>query len=88
MAEKKKKQTPLQLAAAMMVERRWKNTTKAERSELMRQAALKRKKPYVGGRKRLPDRCYCGKNSRHTAELRSFDCCKRAGLYPGKEAAK
>ena len=88
MAEKKKKRAPLSLAAAMMVERRWKNTTKKERSELMRQAALQRKNPYVGGRKRLADRCYCGKTSRHTAELRCFDCCKRAGLYPGKEAAK
>jgi hypothetical protein len=88
MAEKKKKQTPVQEAAALMVKQRWRKMTKEARSEFMRQAALKRKKPYVGGRKKVADRCYCGKTSRHTAELRSFDCCKRAGLYPGKEAAK
>lgn len=29
-------------------------------------------------------RCFCGQYTLRSAALRSFDCCKRAGLYPKK----
>lgn len=29
-------------------------------------------------------RCWCGKYTLHSATQRQFDCCKRAGLWPGR----
>jgi hypothetical protein len=49
--------------------------TKAQRKqEASRAASFPRKKD-------VP-RCFCGKRTLHTATLRAFDCCKKAGKYP------
>jgi hypothetical protein len=87
MAEEKKL-TPVQQAASVMGKKRWKKVSKKERSALMSAARAAVINPYTGGRKRLADRCYCGRTTRHTAELRAFDCCKKAGLFPGRETDK
>jgi hypothetical protein len=75
----------VQEAASTMGKKRWKKVSKKERSALMTAARAAVKNPYTGGRKRLEDRCYCGKSSRHTATLRAFGCCKKAGMFPGQE---
>ena len=80
-----KKMTPMQLGASLMSKKRWKKMTKTARSEFMSAASLKVKNRYKGGRPRSTERCYCGMRSLHSATLRAFDCCKKAGVFPGQE---
>jgi Asp-tRNA(Asn)/Glu-tRNA(Gln) amidotransferase A subunit family amidase len=61
------------------------NHTKEERREAAARAGRGNKgKP----KKPLAPRCYCGKNTRHTAGLRAFACCKKAGIYPSGKRVK
>ena len=48
-----------------------------------RSRQMKAVRAHGGGRQRSDKpRCWCGAYTLHSARQRSFDCCKRAGLYP------
>ena len=64
-------------AASALAKRRWKKTTKKQRKQTMRDV-----RSHGGGMPRSAERCYCGATSLHTAKVRKFDCCKRAGKFP------
>jgi hypothetical protein len=75
------KKTDVQLGAAAMGRARWKGVSKEERSRILKAARAR-----GGGRPRSEDRCYCGARTWHSATIRRFDCCKRAGKFPaGKQ---
>ena len=57
---------------------RWKGVSKRQRSQQMKAV-----REAGGGRQRSPERCWCGAYTLHTATQRRFDCCKRAGVFPG-----
>lgn len=67
----KKKEETIKLAARMMADARWKNTTAKERSEHSRRVAQT---------PRTAKRCFCGASSMLRAAERYFDCCRRAGV--------
>jgi hypothetical protein len=71
------KKTDVQLGAAAMGRARWKGVSKEERSRILKAA-----RAHGGGRSRSEDRCYCGARTWHSATIRRFDCCKRAGKFP------
>jgi hypothetical protein len=64
-------------AASLLARAQWEAYTAEERSAIMRAT-----QNGSGGRPRATERCWCGRYARSTAELRRFDCCKRAGVYP------
>lgn len=66
-----KKEKPINLAARMMAEARWKGVTPAERSESLRRVAQT---------PRTAKRCFCGATGMITAASRYFDCCRKAGV--------
>ena len=66
----------LRAAAARLSRAQWARLTPEERSVRMSAAGK------LGGRPRDLKRCYCGHRNWHSATIRRFDCCKRAGLYP------
>lgn len=70
-------------AASAMSKAHWEKVSADDRS-----AILKAVRAHGGGRQRSEDRCYCGQRSRHSAELRRFDCCKRAGKFPEDAKSK
>lgn len=54
-------------------------------SERSRSRQMKAIRAHGGGRPRSQGpRCYCGKYTLHCATQRQFDCCKRAGVWPGR----
>jgi hypothetical protein len=58
-------------------EARWAGVGKRARSRQMKAIRAQ-----GGGRPRSKKaRCFCGKYTLHSARQRSFDCCKRAGVY-------
>lgn len=59
---------------------RWAGVSKRARSRQMKAVRAQ-----GGGRKREGKRCRCGRYTLHTARQRGFDCCKRAGVYPGRK---
>jgi hypothetical protein len=65
------------IRARAMSHARWAKVPAAKRRQIMQKV-----RAHGGGRKRDPDRCYCGAHTWHTATLRGFDCCKRAGKFP------
>ena len=65
--------------ATAMSKARWAKVSQRDRSKILKAV---RASP-GSGRQRSPDRCFCGERTRHSAELRAFDCCKRAGKFPG-----
>jgi hypothetical protein len=67
------------LTSADMARKRWAKVGKRERSAIMTAVRAKNQNP---GRKKDTERCYCGAHALHTARVRRFDCCKRAGVYP------
>jgi hypothetical protein len=79
-------------AASLLSKMRWEKMPDAkERSKLMRKVRAARSGAPAGrngGRKKLEDRCYCGLVSWKTGVSRYFNCCKRAGKYPGKGGAR
>jgi hypothetical protein len=75
--EVKKKRTAVTDGARAMAHARWAKIPAAKRRQIMQKV-----RAHGGGRKRDPDRCYCGAHTWHTATLRGFDCCKRAGKFP------
>jgi hypothetical protein len=83
------KKTKEQQAASLLSALRWKKMPDAkDRSRLMRKVRAARSSApggRNGGRKKLDDRCYCGLVSWKTGVSRLFNCCKRAGKYPGRE---
>lgn len=58
-------------------EARWAGVSQRQRSKQMKAVRAN-----GGGRPRSKaKRCRCGKYTLHSATLRGFDCCKRAGVY-------
>lgn len=56
---------------------RWAGVGKRARSRQMKAVRAK-----GGGMPRSEGpRCFCGKYTLHSARLRKFDCCKRAGVF-------
>jgi hypothetical protein len=66
--------------ARAMARARWAKTSTAERKAILADV-----RSHGAGRKRSPDRCYCGERTWHSGTLRGFDCCKRAGKFPQGE---
>jgi hypothetical protein len=62
--------------ARAMAHARWAKIPAAKRRQIMQKV-----RAHGGGRKRDRDRCYCGAHTWHSATLRGFDCCKRAGSF-------
>jgi hypothetical protein len=80
------KRTKESEAASLLGKARWAKTPQAERSALMSKVRAARSNApggRGGGRPPLPDRCYCGLKSWKSGVSRRFDCCKRAGKFPG-----
>ena len=71
--------------ASLLGQLRWEGKTKDEKSQFMNSVRSKRSNApggRNGGRPRKLDSCYCGLRSRHSAEMRRFDCCKKVGKFP------
>lgn len=66
-------------AARAMSQAAWEKITP---EQLAKRARHARKVGKLGGRPRDAKRCYCGARNWHSATIRRFDCCKRAGKYP------
>src|SRR5215471_6883859 len=82
--EKREAKRNLSQDAVLMAQARWANVSAEERT---RHAKIIRQAP-GSGQQRSKERCYCGENSLNRATQRSFDCCKRAGVFPSQAVRK
>lgn len=69
--KKKEKPKPVNAAARLMAEKRWKGTTPEERKAYGSR---------IASGPRTAKRCFCGARSMWTAANRYFDCCRKAGV--------